>query len=104
MKDNFRIKHIIQNTAHIIKNHTTIKKLEHIELKVTYPWNDNDHAFAGIPPHVSMMQDLSVIKNEQQLFTTNFVDKVKEAIDACAPGAICITEERLKKILNDFTS
>jgi hypothetical protein len=104
IRDNLHLNHIIKNTSQLIKNHAIISKLEIIEVKVTYPWNDKDHVFAGIPPHVSMMQDLTMIRDEQRLFVDNFVDKVKEAIDACAPGAIRITEERLKKILNDFTT
>lgn len=35
-------------------------------VKVTYPWNDSINHYSGIPPHVAVLQDLSIMKNAQQ--------------------------------------
>ena len=49
---------------------------------VSHPWSDDyHHTFTGIPPHVATLQELTVVKNEQQWLIEGFVDKVKTAID-----------------------
>jgi hypothetical protein len=33
---------------------------------VSFPWNDNQHHYSGIPPHVALLQELAVVKSTQQ--------------------------------------
>ena len=45
---------------------------------VSHPWLDDfHHTFTEIPPHVVTLQELTVVKNEQQWLIEVFVDKVK---------------------------
>ena len=47
---------------------------------VTYPWNDN-HVYSGILPHISMMQQLTLLQTDQKNLIDNFVDRVKVALE-----------------------
>ena len=63
---------------------------------VTYPWNDQVHAFTGIPPHVAMMQQLTGVERLQKALIEEFIPKVKQAIDESGLTGIGVTEERLR--------
>jgi len=71
---------------------------------VTYPWSDQQHAFTGIPPHVVLLQELTIIKKEQRSLILNFVNKVKEAIEETGVGGGgAVTEAKLKELFASFT-
>ena len=47
---------------------------------VSYPWSSSE-AFTDIPPHVSILQDLTCLRTAQEGLIESFVGKVKQAID-----------------------
>jgi hypothetical protein len=58
------------NNNHVCKDSNYLHWSEELQLKrefviITYPWNDIENVFTGIPPHVSVLQELSVIKHKQ---------------------------------------
>ena len=60
---------------------------------VSHPWSDDFHyTFTGIPPHVATLQELTVVKNEQQWLIEGFVDNVKTAIDESGIGGGAMME------------
>ena len=71
-------------------------------INVTYPWNDNDHVFLGVPPHAALLQELRSIRADQLNLIENFVDKVKEALEGYGVNADRISEQRLRLVLDEF--
>jgi hypothetical protein len=82
----------------IIVNEIIDKKL----IKVTLPWNDSDHVFTGVPPHVSLLQNLRAIRNDQTQMIDTFVDKVKLALTEYGVGSERFALDNIQKVLDDF--
>jgi len=46
---------------------------------VTYPWNaDEVNMYSGVPPYVSMLQELTVLQTEQWALFDNFLNRGKQ--------------------------
>lgn len=71
-------------------------------VQVTYPWSDRDHVFAGIPPSVSLLQQLTVLQSGQMTLLDGFVDKVKEALSQFGVNADRLTPQEFRMILDNF--
>jgi hypothetical protein len=71
-------------------------------VQVTYPWNDSTNAFSGIPPHITVLQELSYIKERQQSLVQDFIGKVKEVLEEMGVDGGRMSENNLRTILNDF--
>lgn len=71
---------------------------------VTHPWNDDRHAFTGIPPHIAVLQELTLVKVQQRELIDTFVTKVKQAIDESGVGGGVLSEARLRAIFDDFAT
>lgn len=69
---------------------------------VLYPWNDHVHAFSGIPPHITVLQELTYIRQEQRSLIDTFVDKVRLAIDQSGLSGSGVTEDRLQRLFDRF--
>lgn len=104
MSEHLDMNHVVNMTSEILRNNEEMDKIRNIKVVVTYAWSDKKNTFAGVPPHISMMNDLSAIRTEQSSFISSFVDKVRDAINECAPGALRLTEERLNNILDRFSN
>ena len=70
---------------------------------VSYPWSSSE-AFMGIPPHVSILQDLTCLRMAQERLIESFVAKVKQAIDECGLSGGALTEQRLRDIFEGFSN
>ena len=58
--------------------------------------------FTGIPPHCAVLQQLSMIRSEQEKLVDTFVDKVKKAIDESGLTGNGVTEQRLQNMFQSF--
>ena len=80
--DTLDVNHIVCVSCAILRSATTLDKLENVPnlIVVKYPWNDRVHAFSGIPPYVSILQDISLVRHDQRELIDNFINQVKEAL------------------------
>jgi hypothetical protein len=69
---------------------------------VTYPWNDDVHQFSGIPPHVSLLQEIAVLRSQHTHLIDGFVDRIREALSSNGYGPNRLTDESLQRILREF--
>ena len=98
------INHVVRVASHVFRDATVLEKInnDNIIIKVTYPWNDNNHVFTGVPPHVSLLQELCSIKEDQLTLIGSFVDRVKEALTDFGVNADRLSEQRLRTVLDEF--
>ncbi|KAG7343152.1 hypothetical protein IV203_021097 [Nitzschia inconspicua] len=71
-------------------------------LVVSYPWNDAEHSFSGIPPHASFLQEMTRVRADQRELIDSFIDKVKEGLDQFGVNGAQLTEHRLRQVLEQF--
>jgi hypothetical protein len=69
---------------------------------VLYPWNDINHVFTGIPPHISVLQELSVIKNKQGRLIGEFVEQVSVVLGRLGANGGRMMEENLRSATNKY--
>jgi hypothetical protein len=94
--------HVLFRTSTVLRNAAFIDNVSPF-IFVTYPWNDMERTFSGVPPHTSLLQELQTIKVEQRDLINNFVSRVKTALEGFGLDADRISmEHRIKNLLNDF--
>jgi hypothetical protein len=94
--------HVLFQTSTVLRNAVFIDRMSPL-IRVTYPWNDMDRTFSGVPPHTSLLQELQSIKVDQRDLITNFITKVKIAVEDVGLDADRISmEQRIKTLLTDF--
>jgi hypothetical protein len=79
-------------------------------VKVTFPWNDSNHHYSGIPPHVAVLQDLSVLKNaqqqllhDQQQMVGNFVAQTRRLLEEMGhDGGRMADRQYMRNMLDEF--
>jgi len=70
---------------------------------VTYPWNDRDgHTYTGVPPYVSMMQELELLQNNQMNLIDNFIARVKQGLEEYGMNSEQITVDALRRLLDEL--
>jgi hypothetical protein len=94
--------HVLFQTSTVLRNVVFIDRMSPL-IRVSYPWNDMDRTFSGVPPHTSLLQELQSIKVDQRDLITNFVTKVKIALEDVGLDVDRISmEQRIKTLLTDF--
>ena len=98
--------HVVRLTSQIHRSAGAMQRFDDDAevVVVTHPWNDARHIFTGIPPHVSVLQELTLVKVQQRELLDTFVSKVKQAIDESGVGGGVLTEARLRVIFDDFAT
>jgi hypothetical protein len=95
--------HVIRSVSHVLKLPDILEKLKDPDfIKVTYPWNDNEHVFTGVPPHCAVLQHLARISEKQSEMLSGFVDNVVAGLDKAGVSGERLTSERIRDILNEF--
>ena len=93
-------------SSHLFRNASILEQMDGNDkpVVVTYPWNDKNHKFSGIPPHTVLLQKMEHLKVEQQGQVNLFVDKIRTAINESGISANGITEARLRNLFDGFAS
>jgi rubredoxin len=104
---NLNPNHSIVICSHVMRNDDIVKFAlgdddNESKVKVTYPWNDQDHVFTGIAPHVALLNDMKLIQSDQQRLIATFVDKVKEALQDYGVNNDSYGEDRIRMVLDQF--
>ena len=95
------VNHVIRNVSTVFCSSETLQMLKQ-SVQVTYPWNDEQHTFCGIPPHVALLQQLTMVKESQQELKDAFISKVKQALEDYGVNGGHMTERQLRHILEEF--
>jgi len=95
--------HVILVTSYCFRSSELLQKVNDQPNLVicTYPWND-DKAFSGIPPHVAILQDMTMIKNKQTGLVAEFVNKLKGMLEQMGVDGGRMSEYNLQSILKNF--
>jgi hypothetical protein len=73
----FYVNHVIRLCASVLRSNEASKRLAMGNfIQVTFPWNDREHVYTGVPPHCVLLQQLSRISSSQQNLLDIFVDNV----------------------------
>jgi hypothetical protein len=98
--------HVAQIASILLHDNAIVEKIgtkKSNMVTVLFPWNDKEHAYSGIPPHVTTLQQLTCFRHEQRDLIDQFVPRVKRAIQECGLAGNSIVEERFERVLEDFT-
>jgi hypothetical protein len=71
-------------------------------IQVTFPWNDDDNAFSGIPPHVAIMQQVQQINEKQSRLVGDFITEMKATLEDMGVNGERMSEANLRGVLADF--
>jgi hypothetical protein len=104
LMDTLDINHVFLITSNAFRNGELFEKLnDNTEwIQVTYPWNDIDKAFSGIPPHVSVLQELSLIKNKQGQLVKEIVAEMKTVVEQLGADGGRMSEENLRTLFSNL--
>jgi hypothetical protein len=100
LHDTLKPNHVFLVSSFVHRSEEMLKKKECTQ--ITFPWNDSDNVFTGIPPHVSVMQELACIKEKQQRLIGEFVDEVSVVIGKLATDGGRMTEDGIRSIMLEF--
>ncbi|KAL7573502.1 hypothetical protein ACA910_019819 [Epithemia clementina (nom. ined.)] len=80
---NFSSNHIAQFTSYVFCHAATLGFFkENLDAIVTKtPWEDQDHHFSGIPPHLTALHKLMEVKTEQRALVDKFMERMKVVLD-----------------------
>jgi hypothetical protein len=102
LSSTLKTNHVFLVTSHCNRTVEVLNKINNNNiLKVTYPWND-DQAFSGIPPHVSLLQEVTVIKDKQSQLVADFIGEMKVTLEQMGVDGGRRSEQNLIRILNNF--
>jgi len=103
----FPANHVLRQASYVHRNMSEIEPLLQGEgslLRVSHAWNDSKNTFSGIPPHVSMLTELRIVKEEQGKLVGNMVVEIRKLFEEMNVNAGHMTEHRLKQIIGDKMS
>jgi hypothetical protein len=92
--------HIFLVASYVHRSEDVLSPADFVRL--TYPWSDPNVHFTGIPPHVSVLQELAVIKERQQQLVGSFVSQMREVLEEMGINGGRMSEENLRRILQEF--
>ena len=103
--ERFNLNHAVLASEQLFQDEAVLHQLDNNPncVVVTYPWSSNGGSFAGVPPHVAVLQELHSLKVKQQSLIDNFISKVKTAIEECDLAGGSLSEHTdYDKFLMDF--
>ncbi|KAL7571723.1 hypothetical protein ACA910_002823 [Epithemia clementina (nom. ined.)] len=65
------------------------------------PWEDLDHHFSRIPPHLTALHELMEVKTEQHALVDKFIDKMKVVLDERGIEGGNLTVAQLQAAIGD---
>jgi hypothetical protein len=100
LRDTLVANHVFLVSSYLHRSEELLSKKSFVE--TSFPWNDKNHVFSGIPPHVSVLQELAVIKEKQERLIVEFVEQVTTVLSRYAADGGRLTEEHLRSVLTEF--
>ncbi|KAL7570587.1 hypothetical protein ACA910_017638 [Epithemia clementina (nom. ined.)] len=100
---NFASNHIAQITSYVFCHAATLEFFtENLDAVVTkIPWEDRDHHFSGIPPHLTALHELMEVKTEQRALVDKFIDRMKVVLDERGIEGGNLTMAQLQAVIAD---
>ncbi|KAL7580607.1 hypothetical protein ACA910_002126 [Epithemia clementina (nom. ined.)] len=100
---NFASNHIAQITSYVFHHAATLEIFtENLDAVVTKtPLEDQDHHFSGIPPHMTALHELMVVKTEHRALVDKFIDKMKVVLDERGIEGGNLTVAQLQAAIGD---
>lgn len=98
------VNHVFCVTSHVFRNGELLQRLRDDKdmIMVTFPWNDGEKAFSGIPPHVAIMQQVQQIHDKQSRLVADFIKEMKTTLEQMGVDGGRMSEDNLRNILNNF--
>lgn len=98
------VNHVFRVTSLAFRDGELLQRLRNDKdmIQVTFPWNDVDKAFSGIPPHVSIMQQVQQINDKQSRLVGDFIGEMKATLEQMGVDGGRMSEDNLRGILNNF--
>jgi hypothetical protein len=98
------VNHVFLVTSHVFRNGELLQQVKSDKelIVVTFPWNDGEKAFSGIPPHVALMQQVKQINEKQSRLVTEFIAEMKATLEQMGVDGGRMSETNLKTILANF--
>ena len=95
--------HVIIVTSNVLRNGELLNKINNNKelIQVTYPWTDQN-AFSGIPPHISLMNQVTQMKDKQELLVSEFIGEMRHTLETMGVDGGRMSENNLKNILQNF--
>ncbi|KAL7561338.1 hypothetical protein ACA910_001446 [Epithemia clementina (nom. ined.)] len=100
---NFASNHIARITSYVFCHASTLEFFtENLDAVVTkIPWEDRDHYFSGIPPHLTALHELMEVKTEQRALVDKFIDRMKVVLDERGIEGGNLTVTQLQAVIAD---
>ncbi|KAL7561891.1 hypothetical protein ACA910_014266 [Epithemia clementina (nom. ined.)] len=100
---NFASNHIAQITSYVFRHAAMLEFFtENFDAVVTKtPWEDRDHHFSGIPPHLTTLHELMEVKTEQRALVDKFIDRMKVVLDERGIEGGNLTMAQLQAVIAD---
>ncbi|KAL7561023.1 hypothetical protein ACA910_000106 [Epithemia clementina (nom. ined.)] len=100
---NFASNHIARITSYVFCHAATLEFFtENLDAIVTKtPWEDQDHHFSGIPPHLTVLHKLMEVKTEQHALVDKFIDRMKVVLDERGIEGGNLTMVQLQAVIAD---
>jgi hypothetical protein len=94
------INHTFLITSYVHRNAEAVNYSQ--QVIITHPWTDNSKAFTGVPPQISLLYEVTTVRDRQQQMIGNFIDAMRELLVETGVDGGRMSENNLKKILADF--
>ncbi|KAL7574763.1 hypothetical protein ACA910_017326 [Epithemia clementina (nom. ined.)] len=65
------------------------------------PWEEQEHHFSGIPPHLTALHELREVKMEQRALVDKFIDRMKGVLDERGIEGGNLTVAQLQAVIGD---
>lgn len=94
--------HIARVTSHCLRTGELLTRLNSSDniIVVTFPWNDDNNVFTGIPPHIALMHEVTQIKDKQTLLVSEFIVEMKSLLEQMGVDGGRMSETNLRTILD----
>jgi hypothetical protein len=92
--------HVFLITSYVHRLASLTSKIE--KVRITFPWNDKEKAFSGVPPQMSLLYEVTELKDRQQGMVVELVEEIKKLLEDMSMDGGRLTEQNLRKILGEF--
>ncbi|KAL7557256.1 hypothetical protein ACA910_001220 [Epithemia clementina (nom. ined.)] len=100
---NFASNHIAQITSYVFCHAAMLEffteNLDAVVTKIT--WEDRDHHFSRIPPHLTALHELMEVNTEQHALVDKFIDRMKVVLDEQGIEGGNLTMVQLQAVIAD---